>query len=66
MKIIVHGVATENFVLVGRAVRYLEQRWQMKDAILVYGEGLKAVTLCVCRNKDSITVRQSEPSNAQV
>lgn len=62
MKIIIHGVDTADFVLVGRAVRYLAAREQQKDAIIVYREGANAVTLYVRRNKGSITVRLVKPA----
>jgi hypothetical protein len=56
MKYIVNDVSVEDFVLVGRAIRYLLMFPDRKDCILQYGPIDTGLTLYVKRNKASITV----------
>ena len=57
MRFIFLDVPIDDAILATRAVRWLLERNDQKDAILVYGSGSEERDFYVKRNKSSITVR---------
>ena len=67
MKFILNDIDPADFVLAGRAVRWLRDRPKQKDAILQYGEIGQGLTLYVCRRIASISVTNvTQPKKMEV
>ena len=57
MKLILHDIDPDDWMLGIRAGKWLEGKPEQKDAIIAYGEGADTKDFFVKRNKRSITVR---------
>ncbi len=55
--VIFRGVPSDDMILAVRAMRWLQERPDNNDAILIYGEGTNQKTFYVVRRKASIIVR---------
>ena len=67
MRIILNDIEPADFILAGRAVRFLVDRPERKDALLQYGEVGQGLTLYVCRRIASIAVTNvTQPKKTEV
>lgn len=63
-RVILRNVSVSDFVLAGRAVRWLEERPDVRDTIISFGDGPDDERLFyVRRNKSSIAVIGQTPAN---